>query len=136
MAQASLGKIVAHCNRLLRIDEVNDYDGAFNGLQAENKGPIRKVAAAVDGSLSTARLAVAAGANLLVVHHGFFWSARHPWTGSNYRLLRFLFENDLAVYSAHLPLDLHLKLGNNAQLCHALGFNSLHPFFFTKIQPV
>src|SRR5256885_2350401 len=128
MAQASLARIVAHCNRLLRIHEVNDYDGAFNGLQVENRGAIRRVAAAVDASLSTARLAIVAGANLLVVHHGLFWSARQPWTGANYQLLRFLLENDLAVYSAHLPLDLHPKLGNNIQLCRALGFKSLRPF--------
>jgi len=91
------------------------------------------VAAAVDGSLATARLAVDAGANLLIVHHGIFWGPRHPWTGKNYQLLRFLLDNDLAIYSAHLPLDLHPKIGNNALLCRALGLKSLKPFSFRRI---
>src|SRR5215207_4712698 len=130
----SLQKIVEHCDRLLRIADVNDYEGAFNGLQVENRGKITRIAAAVDATLSTARLAVEAGANLLIVHHGLFWNTRQPWTGANYELLRFLLENDLAVYSAHLPLDLHPKLGNNVLLCRALRFKNLKPFFFEKNQ--
>ena len=134
MSKASLEAIVKYCDRLLRIEEVNDYDGAFNGLQVQNRGTIKRIAAAVDATLSTARLAVEEGANLLIVHHGLFWSARHPWTGANYELMRFFVEHDLALYSAHLPLDLHPKLGNNALLCHALGFSNLKPFFFEKNQ--
>jgi dinuclear metal center YbgI/SA1388 family protein len=130
----SLQKTVEYCNRLLRIAEVNDYEGALNGLQVENRGKVTRMAAAVDASLSTARLAVETGANLLIVHHGLFWSTRQPWTGANYELLRFLLENDLAVYSAHLPLDLHPKLGNNVLLCRELGFKRLKPFFFEKNQ--
>jgi len=68
------------------------------------------------------------------VHHGLFWSATHPWTGKRYEMLRLLLENNLAVYSSHLPLDVHPKLGNNAQLCAALGFKKLRRFFFTKEQ--
>src|SRR5437879_425069 len=87
MAQ-SLKNIVDYCDRLLRIAEVNDYESAFNGLQVQNKGGVKRIAAAVDATLSTARLAVARGANLLIVHHGLFWSVRQPWTGANYELLR------------------------------------------------
>jgi dinuclear metal center YbgI/SA1388 family protein len=134
MAKAPLTKIESYCNRLLRLREINDYEAALNGLQVENGGTVTRIAAAVDASLSTAQLAVAGGANLLVVHHGLFWSQRRPWTGSNYRLMRFLLEHDVAVYSAHLPLDVHPELGNNAQLCRALGFRSLRPFFFEKKQ--
>jgi dinuclear metal center YbgI/SA1388 family protein len=134
MNQKPLRSIVRHCDQLLRIAEVNDYDGAYNGLQVQNSGAVHKIAAAVDASLSTARLAVKRGANLLIVHHGLFWSARHPWTDKNYELLSFLLRNDLAVYSAHLPLDLHPKLGNNVLLCRALGFKNLKPFFRDKEQ--
>lgn len=134
MAQASLNGIVRYCDKTLRLDEVQDYDGAFNGLQVENRGGVGRIAAAVDASLTTAKKAIEAKANLLLVHHGLFWSARHPWTRSNYALLRFLVEHDLAVYSAHLPLDLHPRLGNNARLCAALGFRKLRPFFCEKDQ--
>src|SRR6185312_14824343 len=121
MAKASLAKIVAYCDRELRTVEVKDWDGAVNGLQVANNGRVTRIAATVDASLATVRLAVAAKADLLIVHHGLFWSPTHPWTGKRYELLRLLLDNDLAVYSSHLPLDVHPRLGNNAQLCAALG---------------
>ena len=129
MKKASLSVIAARCDRLLRVAEVKDYDRAVNGLQVENRGAVTRVAAAVDGTLATVKLAVAAGADLLLVHHGLFWSPAHPWTGKRYELLRCLLENNLAVYSSHLPLDAHRRLGNNAQLCAALGLKGLKPFF-------
>jgi dinuclear metal center YbgI/SA1388 family protein len=73
---------------------------------------------------------------LLIVHHGLFWSPSHPWTGKRHELLRLLMENNLAVYSSHLPLDAHPKLGNNAQLCVALGLKNLKPFFLTHGQTI
>ena len=130
MSRVSLAAIVRHCDRLLRTAEVQDYDGAANGLQVENRGTVTRIAAAVDASLATVRLAVAAKADLLLVHHGLFWAPAHPWTGSRYELLRCLLEHNLAVYSSHLPLDAHPRLGNNARLCAALGLKKLRPFFF------
>lgn len=134
MAKASLSRIVEYCDRTLRNIEVKDYDGAVNGLQVENSGKVTRIAATVDASLATIKLAIAARADLLVVHHGLFWSATHPWTGKRSELLRLLIENDLAVYSSHLPLDMHPRLGNNVQLAKALGFKGLQPFFFEKGQ--
>ena len=131
MAHVSLGELVRYCDRLLRTGEVEDYPGAANGLQVENRGCVSRIAAAVDASLATVGLAAAAGADLLLVHHGLFWGATHPWTGKRYELLRRLLESDLAVYSSHLPLDLHPRLGNNARLCALLGLRKLRPFFFT-----
>ena len=99
-------------------------------------GRSRRIAATVDASLATVKLAIAARADLLIVHHGLFWSPAHPWTGKKYELLRLLVENNLAVYSSHLPLDAHPKLGNNAQLCAALGLKNLKPFFLTHGQTI
>jgi len=134
MAKARLQEIVRHCDRLLRTAEIKDYDRAANGLQVENDGRVSRIAAAVDGSLATVRLAVEARADLLIVHHGLFWSETHPWTGSRYALLRLLLGHNLAVYGSHLPLDAHPKLGNNALLCAALNFKNLQPFFFSHGQ--
>lgn len=134
MPKTALTSIVRHCDRILRTEKVNDYAGAVNGLQVENRGHVTRIAAAVDASLSTIRLAIKAGADLLVVHHGLFWTPRHPWTGRTYELLDLLTRNNLAVYSSHLPLDMHPRLGNNAQLCAALGLRKLAPFFFDKNQ--
>jgi len=134
MRQGSLKKIVAYCDRLLRTAAFEDYDGAVNGLQVENRGQVSRIAATVDGSRATIRLAIEARADLLIVHHGLFWTPSHPWTGKRYETLRLLLENDLAVYSSHLPLDAHPRLGNNARLCAALGFKTTTPFFLEKGQ--
>jgi len=132
----SLAAIVKHCDVLLRTDRFDDYEGAVNGLQAANRGTVTRIAAAVDAGLATVKLAVAAGADLLIVHHGLFWGPTHPWTGKRYELLRLLVENDVAVYSSHLPLDAHPRLGNNAQLGAALGLRKLRPFFESHGQPI
>ena len=134
MPTTSLNAIVKHGDKILRTKIICDYDGAVNGLQVGNSGAVTRIAAAVDASLATVKLAVAAKADLLIVHHGLFWSTRQPWTGRNHELLRLLIENDLAVYSSHLPLDAHPKLGNNAQLCAALGLKNLRPFFLSHGQ--
>ncbi|MEY2408534.1 MAG: hypothetical protein QOF48_1204 [Verrucomicrobiota bacterium] len=134
MSRVSLSQVVRYCERTLRTSDVADYDGAHNGLQVENRGGIERIAAAVDASLATIRMAIDAKADLLIVHHGLFWGARHPWTGRNYELMRLMIENNLAVYSSHLPLDLHPRLGNNVQLAGALGLRNLKPFFFEKEQ--
>jgi dinuclear metal center YbgI/SA1388 family protein len=81
-------------------------------------------------------MAVAEKADLLLVHHGLFWAPAHPWRGRRYELIRCLIEHDLAVYSSHLPLDAHPRLGNNAQLCAALGLKGLRSFFFDHGQPI
>ncbi len=136
MPKASLPAIVTHCDRLLRTAAIGDYAGAVNGLQVANRGAVTRIAATVDASLATVRLAIAAKADLLLVHHGLFWSPAHPWTGKKYELLRALLDHDLAVYSSHLPLDAHPKLGNNAQLCAALGLKKLQPFFESHGQTI
>ena len=136
MPKISLIAIVNYCDRILRTKEIQDYAGAVNGLQVANRGRVTRIAAAVDASLTTVELAVAAGADLLIVHHGLFWGPSHPWTGRKYELLRLLVENNLAVYSSHLPLDAHPKLGNNAQLCAALGLKKLKPFFVSHGQTI
>ena len=136
MSNASLAAIVRHCDQLLRTAAFNDWDGAMNGLQVGNRGQVSRLAATVDASLATIRLAVAAKADLLFVHHGLFWGPTQPWTGKRHELLRLLLENNLAVYSSHLPLDAHPKLGNSAQLCAALNLKNPEPFFVAKGQTI
>lgn len=136
VSKVPLAAIVRYCDSFLRTSEIGDYDGAANSLQVDNSGGVAKIVAAVDASLATVKLAVGAGADLMIVHHGLFWSKRQPWTGKNYGLLRLLVENNLAVYSSHLPLDVHPKIGNNALLCRAIGFNRLKPFFQSHGQAI
>lgn len=129
MKSVDLPVLVAQCQSWLHPERFRDYDRARNGLQVENRGRVRRIAAAVDASLATVRKAAAAGADLLVVHHGVFWSETRPWTGPRMALLRALLEADLAVYSMHLPLDAHPTLGNAALLARRIGLRRLKPFF-------
>jgi dinuclear metal center YbgI/SA1388 family protein len=131
MPKRLLITVANYCDRILRTNEVQDYAGAVNGLQVENRGTVTRLAATVDATLATVKLAITDGADLMIVHHGLFWNPRQPWTGKNRELLQLLIENNLAVYSSHLPLDAHPRLGNNAQLCAALGLKTLKPFFFS-----
>ena len=117
----NLYDLVSHLDDTLRIGEVPDYPGALNGLQVANSGSVRRIAAAVDATQHTIEKAVAAGCNFLIVHHGLFWDGSVPVTGRRYRRLKLLLENDVAVYSAHLPLDVHPEFGNNILLARALG---------------
>jgi dinuclear metal center YbgI/SA1388 family protein len=136
MATVPLKNIVHYCDRILRTKDIGDYPGAANGLQVENRGGVSRIASAVDGTLATVKLAVEAKADLLIVHHGLFWAPTHPWTGKRRELLGLLIENDIAVYSSHLPLDAHPQLGNNARLCAALGMKKLRPFFSSHGQNI
>ena len=136
MLKVPLPKIISHCDKILRTAAIGDYDGAANGLQMENSGSVTRIAATVDASLATVKLAIAAKADLLIVHHGLFWSKTHPWTGKRRELLQSLIENNLAIYSSHLPLDAHPQLGNNAQLAAALGLKNLKPFFASHGQNI
>jgi dinuclear metal center YbgI/SA1388 family protein len=114
-------EIGRHLDALLRVDEIPDFNGALNGIQVETESPIIKVAAAVDARERTIRAAAEAGANLLLVHHGLFWSGVQPLRGAFLRRVRLLLDHGIAVYSSHLPLDMHPELGNNALLAREMG---------------
>src|SRR5262245_15065870 len=131
-----LSKIVSYTDRFLRIREVGDWENALNGLQIENSGRVTRIGAAVDVSTRVLTEAQKRHVDLLIVHHGLFWSGLQPIRGALGGQLRLAFENDIALYSTHLPLDIHPRLGNNAQLVAALGLRSARPFLEEKGQPV
>jgi dinuclear metal center YbgI/SA1388 family protein len=132
----SLPNVVTWLDRTLRTAEIGDYPNAWNGLQVENSGVVTKVAAAVDACETVLAEAAARGATLLLVHHGLFWPGVQPVAGAMYRKMKLALAHDLAIYSSHLPLDLHPTLGNSALLCRALGFKKLTPFFSAKGQNI
>ena len=133
---ASLSEIVSYTDRFLRIRDVGDWDNALNGLQIENSGRVTRIGAAVDVSTRVLTEAAECHVDFLIVHHGLFWPGLQPIRGALRRQLRIAFENDVALYSAHLPLDIHARVGNNAQLVAALGLKSARPFLEEKSQPV
>ena len=113
--------LVEYLDALLDTARIPDYPGAVNGLQLTNSGNVGRIAAAVDFSSRTVAAAIEQQANFLLVHHGMFWGGAQPLTGNRYRLIRALIENDIAVYSSHLPLDCHRTFGNNVLLSRELG---------------
>jgi dinuclear metal center YbgI/SA1388 family protein len=117
----SIDTIATFLDDTLSIASIPDYSNALNGLQLSNLGDIQKVACAVDFSTETATGAIDAGAKLLLVHHGMFWGGLQPITGHRHARLWTLITHDVAVYSAHLPLDVHPQLGNNALLAKRFG---------------
>jgi dinuclear metal center YbgI/SA1388 family protein len=131
---ASLIEIVRYTDKYLRVPEIQDWPNALNGLQIENSGQVTKIGAALDVSTPVLSGAAKKDVNLLLVHHGLFWPGLQPVTKALHRQLRIAFENDIALYSAHLPLDIHPKVGNNAQLATALGLRSTTPFLEEKGQ--
>src|SRR5262245_18717220 len=131
-----LSEIVSYTDRFLRIRDVDDWDNALNGVQVENFGRVTRIGAAVDVSTRVLTAAAKQDVDFLIVHHGLFWPGLQPVRGSLRRQLRIAFENDIALYSAHLPLDVHPRVGNNARLLAALGLRSAQPFLEEKGQPV
>jgi len=113
---------------LLGVPGHPDYPGALNGLQVDHRGPVRRIAAAVDASHRTITAAVAVNANFLIVHHGLFWSGAQRIVGSVFERYRLMADNDVAVYAAHLPLDAHPEFGNNALLARRLGLQPTGTF--------
>ena len=131
-----LSEIARHLEELLNHADIGDYPGAHNGLQIENSGRITRVCAAVDACEVVLAEAARIPGTLLLVHHGLLWGGARVFTGALRRKLKMAFDADLAVFSSHLPLDLHAKLGNNALLAKALGLQKCVPAFQSKGQSI
>jgi dinuclear metal center YbgI/SA1388 family protein len=123
-----LSELATYLDDYLQIAAVKDDANALNGLQVDNGGTVESVAVAVDACQVTIDAAAEMGANLLLVHHGLFWGGLQPVTGRHASRIRRLLEADVALYSAHLPLDAHPEVGNNAVLARLLGVSDPVPF--------
>jgi putative NIF3 family GTP cyclohydrolase 1 type 2 len=116
----ALDEVVNWLDGELGTSSIGDYPGAMNGLQLANTGVIGRIVAAVDASLAVIQAAAEGGPGLLIVHHGMFWQGAQPVTGAFYRKLKIAMEANLAIYSSHLPLDVHPEFGNNILLSKAI----------------
>jgi dinuclear metal center YbgI/SA1388 family protein len=109
-----------HLAQVLNITQVRDY--CPNGLQVEGRERIARIVTGVTASLAMIEAAVEAGADALLVHHGYFWRNEDPCiVGQKGRRIRKLIQHDINLFAYHLPLDLHPEMGNNAQLAQRLG---------------
>lgn len=133
---AETAEVVRYLDEFLHIFELPDSGAALNGLQVANGGTVHRIAAAVDASERALEEAARRGCDLMVVHHGLFWDGHQRVTGRRYRKLRCAFDADLAVYAAHIPLDVHPDVGNNIELARALGIEQTGVFGDYKGVPI
>ena len=117
-----LHDLIDYLDRFLAIREFPDYGP--QGLQVEGRADVQRVVGMVDAGLPCIEAALEAEADLLLVHHGVFWGPARPLRGGYGRLLRHIVKSDLNLYAAHLALDAHLEVGNNAQILRRLGLKS------------
>ena len=118
---AKLNEIVAYCDGLLDTDTFEDY--CPNGLQIEGRDEVSRIVSGVTASRALVDVAIAAEADLLLVHHGYFWRGEpQPLVGMKGRRVKALMAADVSLLAYHLPLDAHPELGNNRQLGLRLGF--------------
>jgi len=114
-------ELVLFLDDLLNIHDV--ADSSMNGLQVGNSGNVNKFAYSVDASIASFEKAAELNADFIFVHHGIFWGDPIPITGSNYKRIKILIDNNIALYAAHLPLDIHPKFGNNSQIENILNWS-------------
>lgn len=128
-------ELVTYLDNLLAINDISD--SSWNGLQVQGKEDIRHIGVAVDSSLEVFQHAVKNDIDFVIVHHGIFWKSAQPNIIS-YQLNRVgtLLEKEISLYAAHLPLDRHRDLGNNAQLIILCGANITDPFLQVEKQNI
>lgn len=115
-----LYELEQYTNELLDIKRFRDY--APNGLQVEGKSVIKTLVTGVTASQRLLDAAVEAGADAVLVHHGYFWKNENPVIrGMKKQRIMTLLKHDISLFGYHLPLDAHPELGNNARLGHLLG---------------
>ena len=124
-----LAQISAWLDRELELSKFDDVSN--NGLQIAREGDdVKVVAFAVDGSVASVKAAAAAGAQLLVVHHGISWGGGiRRLTDGAYNVVKAAMDANLALYGVHLPLDASKKYGNNWEIARFLKRTNVRPAF-------
>lgn len=119
-----INELTQYIQQLLQVERFKDY--CPNGLQVEGREEIRKIVSGVTASMAFLEAAHAENADLILVHHGYFWRSEDARvTGIKRRRLAYLLKHDINLLAYHLPLDAHPELGNNAQLGRVLGITPL-----------
>ncbi|MGB5541303.1 MAG: Nif3-like dinuclear metal center hexameric protein [Gammaproteobacteria bacterium] len=119
----ALKELVDYTNKLLDVTSFGDY--CPNGLQVEGDGQVQVLVSGVTASMALIEAAAAAGADALLVHHGWFWKSESPCvTGMKRQRLQALLDAGISLLAYHLPLDAHARFGNNTQLARVLGLET------------
>ena len=116
-------ELVAYLDEYLNIDGVRDYGP--QGLQVEGRHTVDKIVGLVDAQTPCVEAALQNGADMMLVHHGIFWGPAAPLRGQFGQLVRNIMASELNLYAAHLALDAHQEVGNNAELARRLGLETV-----------
>lgn len=119
-------EVVRFLNEYLHSAEI--ADSSHNGLQVEGRSRVRKIVFGVSAGLELFKKAHAAGADMIIVHHGLLWGKEQALTGTFGRRAGFLLRHDISLLGYHLPLDKHPQIGHNALLLQKLGAQNVRPF--------
>lgn len=118
----NIKELIDYTGQILEVERFRDY--CPNGLQVEGQQEVRSIVTGVTASMALLESAREAGADMVLVHHGYFWRNEDPRVvGIKHKRLRFLLTHEINLAAYHLPLDAHPELGNNAQLARLLGLN-------------
>ena len=118
----NIKELIDYTGQILEVERFRDY--CPNGLQVEGRQQVRSIVTGVTASMALLESAREAGADMVLVHHGYFWRNEDPRVvGIKHKRLRFLLTHEINLAAYHLPLDAHPELGNNAQLARLLGLN-------------
>ena len=132
---AQLKEIIQWCDETLNTHEFKDY--APNGLQIEGRSDVQKILCAVTASQEAIEAAIAQNADLLLVHHGYFWKGEpYPITGMRGKRIKSLIQHDISLVGYHLPLDSHPTLGNNAAIAECLALENLQALDPSERHPI
>ncbi|WP_447529034.1 Nif3-like dinuclear metal center hexameric protein [Vreelandella sp. TE19] len=114
-------QLVKACDHQLRASSFKDY--TVNGLQVEGRDSVARVMTGVTANQALLEEAVAWQADMVLVHHGYFWKNEPvAITGMKQKRIKTLLNHDINLLAYHLPLDAHAELGNNAELARRLGW--------------
>lgn len=130
-----LNSLISWCNDTLQSHAFKDY--CPNGLQVEGKAQVHKIVTAVTASQAVIDATIAAQADALLVHHGYFWKGEPaPLTGMKGARIKKLMQHDISLIAYHLPLDAHPLLGNNAALADLLDIEITGALDPSEAKPV
>ncbi|MBN2617704.1 MAG: Nif3-like dinuclear metal center hexameric protein [Spirochaetales bacterium] len=117
----------------LQINLYKNSDPALNGVQVgDMKQEIKKIGLMVDASMEGFKVAAKEGVDMILCHHGFFWGKPLAITNTHYKRVKFLIENNISLFAAHLPLDANLEVGNNIGIAKKLDLENIEPFGMYK----
>ncbi len=124
--------LAGYCQQYLRVDKFDDY--CPNGLQIQGKPDIKKIISGVSANQDLIDAAIDEKADALFVHHGFFWkNEASEIIGIKKNRIKALLDNDINLYTYHLPLDAHTTVGNNIQLAQRLNIKNPEPIGDTLV---